>query len=106
MPVQIRKIETQADFKPFFEFPWKLYKDDPNWTPPLLSMRRDQFDKKKNPAWEYMEGDYFGAYRDGQFVGTIAAYINHRHNEFQQRTHRLVRRVRGLRRCRGSDRHC
>jgi hypothetical protein len=82
MSVQIRKVETQADFKPFFEFPWTLYRDDSNWTPPLLSMRRDQFNKQKNPAWEYMQGDYFGAYRDGQFVGTIAAYINHRHNEF------------------------
>lgn len=82
MPVQIRKIDSQADFKPFFEFPWTLYKDDPNWTPPLLSMRSDQLDKKKNPAWEYMEGDYFGAFRDGKIVGTIAAYINHRHNEF------------------------
>jgi GNAT superfamily N-acetyltransferase len=82
MPVQIRKIESQADFKAFFEFPWKLYENDPNWTPPLLSMRRDQLNKKKNPAWQYMEGDYFGAYREGQLVGTIAAYINHRHNEF------------------------
>jgi hypothetical protein len=82
MPVQIRKIDSQADYKLFFEFPWKLYQDDPNWTPPLLSMRRDQLDKKKNPAWQYMEGDYFGAFRDGELVGTIAAYINHRHNEF------------------------
>lgn len=82
MPVQIKKVETQADFQPFFQFPWTLYKDDPNWTPPLLSMRREQFDKTKNPAWEYMEGDYFAAYRDGRIVGTIAAYINDRHNEF------------------------
>jgi GNAT superfamily N-acetyltransferase len=82
MPVQIRKIDSQADFKPFFGFPWKLYKDDPNWTPPLLSMRSDQLSKTKNPAWEYMEGDYFGAFRDGEIVGTIAAYINQRHNEF------------------------
>jgi len=82
MPLQIRKIDSQADFKLFFEFPWTLYKDDPNWTPPLLSMRRDQLNKQKNPAWEYMEGDYFGAFRDEQIVGTIAAYINRRHNEF------------------------
>jgi hypothetical protein len=84
MPVQIRKIDSQADFKAFFEFPWNLYKDDPNWTPPLLSMRSDQLSKTKNPAWQYMEGDYFGAFRDGKLVGTIAAYINHRHNEFNK----------------------
>ncbi len=82
MTVQIRKVENQADFKPFFEFPWTLYKDDQNWTPPLLSMRREQFDQEHAPSWVYMEGDYFAAYRDGRIVGTIAAYINHRHNEF------------------------
>ncbi len=82
MPVQIRKVENQTDFKPFFEFPWTLYKDDPNWTPPLLSMRREQFDRDHTPSWEYMEGDFFAAYRDDRIVGTIAAYINHRHNEF------------------------
>ncbi|MEP7292367.1 MAG: GNAT family N-acetyltransferase [Chloroflexota bacterium] len=82
MPVQIRKVDTQADFKPYFEFPWVLYQGDPNWTPPLLSMRREQYDKKKNPAWEYIDGDFFAAYRDGRIVGTIAAYINQRHNEY------------------------
>jgi GNAT superfamily N-acetyltransferase len=81
-PVVIRKVETKADFKPFFEFPWTLYKDDPNWVPPLLSMRRELFDKQKSPAWEYLEGDFFTAWRGDQIVGTIAAYINHRHNEF------------------------
>ena len=38
-------------------------------------------DKKKNPAWDYMEGEYFGAWRGDQIVGTIAAVINHRHNQ-------------------------
>ncbi|MBI5670217.1 MAG: N-acetyltransferase [Chloroflexi bacterium] len=81
--VQVRKVETAADFKAFFEFPWTLYKGDPNWVPPLLSMRRDLLDKHKNPAWaEYMEGDYFAAWRGDRIVGTIAAFINHRHNQF------------------------
>jgi GNAT superfamily N-acetyltransferase len=82
MAVEIRKVETKADFKAFFEFPWTLYKDDPNWVPPLLSMRRDLLDQKKHPCWEYMEGDYFAAWRGDKIVGTITAYINHRHNEF------------------------
>lgn len=83
-PVTIRKVENRADFKAFFEFPWVLYKGDPNWVPPLLSMRRDLLDKQKNPSWEYMEGDYFAAWRGDKIVGTIAAFINHRHNEFHE----------------------
>ncbi|MEZ4670273.1 MAG: GNAT family N-acetyltransferase [Anaerolineae bacterium] len=83
-PVVVRKADSEADFKAFFEFPWTLYKNDPNWVPPLLSMRSDLLDKKKNPGWEYMEGEYFAAWRGDQIVGTITAFINQRHNEFHK----------------------
>lgn len=82
MSLTICKVETPADFKALLDFPWTVYKDDPNWVPLLKSMRRDMLDKKRNPAWEYMEGDYFLAKRGDQVVGTIAAFINRRHNEF------------------------
>jgi GNAT superfamily N-acetyltransferase len=84
MTVEVRLLQTPAERKAFFEFPWVVYKDDPNWVPPLLSMRRDLLDRKKNPSWEYIEGDYFAAWRGDQIVGTITALINHRHNEFHE----------------------
>lgn len=80
-PVTVRKVDSPSDFKAFFEFPWTVYKDDPNWVPPLLSMRSELLSKEKNPAWDYMEGDYFVAWRGSRPVGTVAAFINHRHNE-------------------------
>lgn len=82
MAVTVRPITNAGEFQAFFEFPWTIYKEDPYWVPPLLSMRRELLDKDKNPAWEYMEGDYFAAWRDDRIVGTIAAFINHRHNDF------------------------
>lgn len=82
--VEIRKVHSAEDFRSFFEFPWMIYRDDPNWVPHLLSMRRETLDKKHNPAWEYMEGDYFTAWRHGRIVGTIAAFVNHRHNGFHE----------------------
>ena len=81
-PLTIRKVETPADQKLFFEFPWTIYKGDPNWVPPLVSTRQHIIDKKKNPGWEYMTGDYFLAFRGTQPVGTIAALINHNHNKY------------------------
>ncbi|MDQ7025487.1 MAG: hypothetical protein Q9P44_08000 [Anaerolineae bacterium] len=80
-PVLVRPIETKAEFRQFFEFPWQLYKDDAHWIPPLLSMRRELLDKQRNPAWDYMEGQYFGAWRGDTLVGTITALVNHRHND-------------------------
>jgi len=81
-PLTVRKVETKAEFTAFVTFPWTLYQDNPNWVPPLLSMQRHKFDKQKNSTWQHLDGDYFIAWRDNQPVGTIAAFINHRHNEF------------------------
>lgn len=81
-PLTIRKAESRDDLRTLFEFPWQVYRDDPNWIPPLNSMRRELLSKEKHPAWEYMEGDYFLAWRGDQCVGTIAAFINQRHDEF------------------------
>ena len=83
-PVSVRKVENKADFKAFFEMPWTVHKDDPNWVPQLLSMRREHLDKKKNPSWQYLEGDYYVAWRGAQPVGTIAAFVNHHHNEVHE----------------------
>ena len=80
--VVVRKVENKQDFKLFFEFPWTLYQDDDNWVPPLLSMRKEILDENKNPSWEYLEGNYYIAMRGNQTVGTIAAFVNKRHNEF------------------------
>lgn len=79
--VVVRKVENDADYKTFFEFPWRMYQGNPHWVPVLKSMRHEMLSKTQNPAWEYMEGDYFVAWRGNEPVGTIAAFINHRHNQ-------------------------
>jgi len=79
---EIRPIANKTEFNAFFKFPWVLYKDDPNWIPPLLSIRRQLLDKSKHPAWKYMDGEFFGAWRNGELVGTIVALINHEHNRY------------------------
>ncbi len=78
----VRKVETRADFRTLVRFPWMLYKGDPYWVPPLVASHRNKLSKRKNPTWQHLEGDYFIAWRGDQPVGTIAAFINHRHNSY------------------------
>ena len=80
--LDIRPLNGRKDFREFFQFPWRHYADDPNWTPNLVSMRRQLLDKSKHPAWTYMDGEYIGAWREGAMVGTIAAFVNHEHNRY------------------------
>ena len=81
--IEIRPIANKREFKQFFRFPWLHYAQDPNWAPPLLSIRRQLLDKAKHPAWQYMEGEYFAAWRGDEMLGTIVAFINHEHNRYQ-----------------------
>ncbi len=80
--VSVRRVSSPADKKAFLRFPWLVFKDDPDWVPPLVSLRREKLEPGKNPMLKHMDIEYFIAWRGAQPVGTIAAFINHRHNEF------------------------
>ncbi|GIV96233.1 MAG: hypothetical protein KatS3mg057_0890 [Herpetosiphonaceae bacterium] len=83
--LRIVPVHTPSDRMRFIKFPWKVYRGrerDPYWVPPLIFERKRFFDPLKNPFFEHAEVQLFLAERDGETVGTIAAIINHSHNEF------------------------
>jgi hypothetical protein len=82
MSIQIERVETKKQLREFIKVAWKVYEDNPNWVPWLYHERLEFFDKHKNPFFEHAEADYFIARRNGEAVGSIAAILNHRHNEF------------------------
>jgi GNAT superfamily N-acetyltransferase len=84
MAVEIRPVRTRQDLMRFIKLPFRLYKGQPNWVPPLIYERKRHLDRKKNPFFEHAEVEYFLAWRDGRPVGRISAHIDHRLNEFQQ----------------------
>src|SRR4051794_15029009 len=84
MAVEIRSVSSRQDLKRFIKLPFRLYKDQPNWVPPLIYERKRHLDRKKNPFFEHAEAEYFLALRDGEVVGRICAHIDRRLNEFQK----------------------
>ncbi len=46
--VEIRQVADSRDLKAFIEVPWAIYRDDPNWVPPLKFERKEAF-SEKNP---------------------------------------------------------
>ncbi len=79
--LQIHPVTTRDDRRAFLSLPWKVYADDPYWVPPLFSERMHFIEE--HPFLEHADIEYFLAERGGDVVGTIAAFINHRHNAFQ-----------------------
>lgn len=69
--ITIKKVETEQDKKSFLTFPWKVYRKDPLWVPPLLPERRNVLDPDKGAFLKRGEAELFLAYKDGELAGTI-----------------------------------
>lgn len=82
MSVKVKVLQpTRANLKKFVQFGIDLYKGNDYFVPPLVIDDIDTLDPKKNPAYDFCEGCYFMAWRDGKPVGRIAAMINKQVNE-------------------------
>lgn len=80
--IEIKEIEpTKGSLRKFTQFQIDLYDGNPWFVPPLVSDDVDTLLPSKNPAFDFCEGKYFMAYRDGKPVGRIAGIINHQVNE-------------------------
>lgn len=82
MSIKIEVVKTKEDFNEFYKLPWKVYKNDAYWVPPLFSDIRDMFDKNKNPLFHHAQVESFIAKRDGEVVGRISAIIDENSNKF------------------------
>ena len=80
MALSIQPVVTQRDLKRFVTFPWRIYRDDPNWVPPLIAGQMDKLTPGRNPFWEHAERALWLATEGGQPVGTIAAIVDHAQN--------------------------
>lgn len=80
--VTIKQIHSKKDFKKFVDFSLKLYKDCPNYVPPLYSDEINLTNPKKNASFDDTDAAYFLAYdEDGVIVGRTAGLICHLFNE-------------------------
>lgn len=80
--IRVKKVGTRKDLKNFIRFPWKVYRDDPNWVPPLIRDVKEKLDIKKNPFFEHADRELFLAYKGDEITGRIVGIIDRNHNAF------------------------
>jgi hypothetical protein len=82
--VAIQKVDTnnKLQVKRFVELPYRLYKECPQWVPPLYLDAYMYLNRKKHPFHEHSDVDFFLAVRDGRDVGRIAAIENKPFNKY------------------------
>ncbi len=78
--VTVRPVTGKRDLDTFIGYPYKLYKNDPYWVPPLRMSERERFDPKKHPFYQHAVVDLFLAERSGRVVGRVAAIDDDNHN--------------------------
>lgn len=80
--VEVRQATSRRERELFVRLPWRLYRAEPCWVPPLLSSARRVFDPSRNPFFEHGEIRLYLAWRGGQPVGRVAAITNELHNNY------------------------
>lgn len=80
--IRIIPVTTRKGLRAFVNFYYELYKGNKFAVPFLRFDEMNTFSKRKNPAFEFCEAQYFLAV-DGEarIVGRVAAIINRRANE-------------------------
>ena len=71
--VRVLPVRTRRERHIFLTFPWRIFKHDPLWVPPLLPDLAERIDPKRGVFFQRGEAEFFIAWRQGQPVGTICA---------------------------------
>ena len=82
--LEVVAVDSKGASKEFIELPYRLYRNEPHWVPPLRIAVKELLDKSKHPFYADAETELFLARRDGQVVGRIAGIINRAHDRFHQ----------------------
>jgi hypothetical protein len=82
----IEKVDTdnKSQVRRFVNFYYDLYKNCPEWVPPIYADAYLPLNRKKHPFFEHSEADFFLAVDDGKVVGRICAGVNKPFNQYHQ----------------------
>jgi len=81
-PIRIEPVVDHNGLESFIDLPWAIYRDDPDWVPPLKRDVRTAFDPSKHPFHRHSEAQPFLALRGNEAVGRICAIRNRNHEAF------------------------
>jgi hypothetical protein len=82
--VNVEPVVTRQQRRAFLLFPWRIYKGDSRWVPPIVSERAARLDSRQNPLFQYGEATPFVAMRGGRVVGTIAVAVDRHANQLSK----------------------
>jgi len=82
--ISVAEVRSRSERDEFIKFPWRIYRDDPAWVPPLIIERKAFLDRKRHPFYRHGEAALFLAKQNGEIVGRIMASDDPNYNALHQ----------------------
>ncbi|MBQ9031084.1 MAG: GNAT family N-acetyltransferase [Parasporobacterium sp.] len=79
--IRIVEVKTKSQLRKFVDLPNVMYRDVPQFIPAFYGDDLQDWDRSKNPAFQYCDARAFLAYRGDEIVGRIGAILSRRANE-------------------------
>jgi GNAT superfamily N-acetyltransferase len=82
--IEVSPVNTRKARAAFVKFPWRIYRNDPGWVPPLILERKAFLDRKRHPFYQHGDAALFLASQNGEIVGRIMASDDPNYNSLHQ----------------------
>lgn len=69
--IEIKPVQTRKEKRLFLAFPWRIYRNDPLWVPPLFSERAKVIDPGRGMFFKDGSAELFLAWKEGHPAGTL-----------------------------------
>lgn len=75
-------LNNKRQVRDFLALPFFIYRDIPQWVPPLQADERLRLDPKRFPFYKHSQAGFFLAYEGTRPTGRLAVLDNRRYNDF------------------------
>lgn len=80
MTVDVVDLRSRKDVRRFVDLPYRLYRDNPCWVPPLRVEAKVALDPARHPFYEHSEAAFYLARDGGRDVGRVAVFEHRPYN--------------------------
>jgi hypothetical protein len=80
--IEILRVANARQRREFVMLPYRFYRGDPNWVPPLVVDEKKFILPRHNPFLKYNRVELFLCRRNGESIGRIAAVLNRDHQRY------------------------
>jgi len=83
---QIIQLDTsdRRQARQFLDLPFRIYRNLPQWVPPLAPDARLMLDRRRHPFYKHSDAAFFLAMQADRAAGRIAVLDNCRYNDFNR----------------------